>query len=284
MFFDLLDAKLRLFGGEAPAGDAAETGEKAPGAGSSMGGTKSDPGNARRDDTGENMAEGAPRDAAADKSGEAPAADDPKDERRRAFRELINGEYKDLYTEETQRIINKRFRETAELRERLDAARPLLDALCEKYGVRDGDVKKLVEALEKDAPSPPDLRDARELDGIKRGLIAEARELCERFPSFDPGREFSDPAFRAMIGSGVPMESAFKALRFDELLSGAVRKTAEEVRAAVVANVRARGVRPQENGVGSRSAFTVKEDVSRLTREERAEIARRVARGETVRF
>ena len=52
----------------------------------------------------------------------------------------------------------------------------------------------------------------------------------------------------------------------------------------VVDTIRAKGARPAENGTAAQSAFTVKDDVSKLTREDRAEIARRAARGDSISF
>ena len=52
----------------------------------------------------------------------------------------------------------------------------------------------------------------------------------------------------------------------------------------VTDNVRARGARPAENGVSSGSGFLVKSDVSKLTKKDRAEIARRAAHGEKIVF
>ena len=87
-----------------------------------------------------------------------------------------------------------------------------------------------------------------------------------------------------MLKSGVPVEHAYKVLHMDELMQNVVQTTAQRAEKRVVDNVRSRGTRPPENGTASRSAITVKDDVSRLTKADRAEIAKRVARGEIVKF
>ncbi len=84
-----------------------------------------------------------------------------------------------------------------------------------------------------------------------------------------------------MLRSGVPMEQAYKVMHFDELQE-ATKKAQEE---AIIANVKAKGTRPVENSTSSPSAsFTTKSDVHKLTKEDRAEIARRVMRGEKISF
>ena len=66
----------------------------------------------------------------------------------------------------------------------------------------------------------------------------------------------------------------------DDFLS----KATAQVEKTVTDNIRARGARPQENGAAPKSAVVVKDDVSKLTPADRAEIARRAAMGETITF
>ena len=52
----------------------------------------------------------------------------------------------------------------------------------------------------------------------------------------------------------------------------------------VVDGIRAKGARPAEVGMTSSSGFIIKDDASKLTRQDRAEIARRATMGEKIRF
>ena len=88
----------------------------------------------------------------------------------------------------------------------------------------------------------------------------------------------------AMLKTGLPMEHAYKVQHMDELIADARMTTAATVEKATIDNIRAKGARPQENGSSPQSAFTVKDDVSKLTKKDRAEIARRAARGERIEF
>ena len=60
--------------------------------------------------------------------------------------------------------------------------------------------------------------------------------------------------------------------------------TAKQVEQKLTNKIVANGARPTENGMTSQSASLTKSDVSQLTKADRAEIARRVARGEKIRF
>lgn len=59
---------------------------------------------------------------------------------------------------------------------------------------------------------------------------------------------------------------------------------AQTIESKVAKSIAANGARPTENGTGAQSAAVVKSDVSQLTRADRDEIRRRVARGEKIRF
>ena len=89
-----------------------------------------------------------------------------------------------------------------------------------------------------------------------------------------------NPDFLALLQRGVSVEQAYKVLHMNDFLS----KATAQAEKAVTDNIRARGARPPENGAATKSAVVVKDDVSKLTPADRAEIARRAAMGETITF
>ena len=113
---------------------------------------------------------------------------------------------------------------------------------------------------------------------------AEAAELQKTYPGFSLEAESQNQNFLNMLKAGVPMEHAYRVLHYDELMSGTVNKVAGDMQKAVTDHIRARGQRPAENGSFQSSPFTVKDDVSKLSKADRAEIAKRVARGERISF
>ena len=112
----------------------------------------------------------------------------------------------------------------------------------------------------------------------------EAEALKEKFPAFDLQAESQNKDFLNLLKSGVPMEHAYKVTHYEEIMQDTIRTTAADTEKKIVENVRAKGARPTENGTASRSSFTVKDDVSKLTKADRAEIARRVTAGERITF
>ena len=112
----------------------------------------------------------------------------------------------------------------------------------------------------------------------------EAKRVRTYYPSFDLQRESQNLQFVRLVENGVDMRTAYEALHQDDILGGAMQYTAQRISQQIANNIRARGMRPQENGMSARSAAVVKPDVRALSRSEREAISRRVLKGEKVSF
>nr|DAF46510.1 MAG TPA: hypothetical protein [Siphoviridae sp. ctdau33]DAG22000.1 MAG TPA: hypothetical protein [Bacteriophage sp.] len=242
---------------------------------------------------------------------------DALEAKKKAFRELINGEYKDLYTQETQRMIDRRFKEARENEKRMKSYQPVLDTLMERYGIDDGDAARLLEAVDNDhaywseaaeeaGMSEEQYKEFRRLKRENAELLrsqqeqqqneffraqgekwykeAEAMKGNPLYQGFDLMQELQNPEFLSLLKAGTPVEHAYRVLHFDELMGSAVQAAAASTEKKVADSVRAKGNRPNENGTNSNSAFVTKTDPSKLTRADFEEIERRVARGERISF
>ena len=69
---------------------------------------------------------------------ETPKEESPED-RQKAYQDLVKGKYKDLFTADTQRIINQRFKENKAQEETLAKQGKVLDFLMQRYDVKDLD-------------------------------------------------------------------------------------------------------------------------------------------------
>lgn len=334
----LLGIRLDLFDGGAAAGGAAGTGAAAPGdsgASGAQGDTKAAPAPTRRGKSGEfqnvifgKQAKPAAAGEGGDPEGQQPSSDagsdnnagvattsDTLEARRKAFQDLVNGEYKDIYTEETQRIIDRRFRETRNLEQQVGQYQPVIDMLMQRYKIGDGSMDKLSQAIENDdaywseaaeeagmsveqykqfqklqRENETLLRQQRQRQNDQRAQqqlqrwYGEAEQLKSLYPSFDLNAEVKNPQFISMLRAGVPVQHAYEVVHMAEIKAGVAAMQAKATEKQVVDGIRAKGSRPQENGTAAQSAFTVRDDVSKLSKQERAEIARRVARGEHIQF
>lgn len=230
------------------------------------------------------------------------------------YQEFRN-EFKAELDQDFQRVFNKRFGENKGLHEQLDAVSPIIDMLRDRYGVTDGDMDKLMAAMEEDdgywqeaadeqgmtveqykqfkryerenAELNQQIRAMQQQDAADNQLRQwwqQGEQLKQEYPSFDLDREAQNPEFLRLLRSGVPVDHAFKLLHMDEIMQGVAANTAKAAERQITANIRARGARPAEAGASGKASFTVKNDVSKLSKKDRAEIARRAMRGEKIEF
>ena len=240
---------------------------------------------------------------------------DTLEDKRRAYRAMVDGEYKDQYTEDTQRIIDRRFRETKNLEAQLSQQKPILDMLMQRYKIGDGDLSKLSAAIENDdaywseaaEEAGMSVEQYKQFQKLQRENLAlrqaqrqrqsqqaaqqqlqkwygEAEQMKADYPEFDLAAESKDHQFLSMLRSGVPVRLAYEVKHMDEIKAGVAQNTAKATEKQVVEGIRAKGARPAENGTSSQSAFVVKDDPSQWTKKDRAEVVKRAARGEKIKL
>ena len=113
----------------------------------------------------------------------------------------------------------------------------------------------------------------------------EADELTAQCPDFDLGAALNDTRFCALLRAGIDVRTAWFALHAQALLETACLRAGRSAEQRVSEHIRARGLRPVENGLGSGGAgIVVRPDVSRMSRADRAELAARAERGERVKL
>ena len=107
----------------------------------------------------------------------------------------------------------------------------------------------------------------------------EADELTAQCPDFDLGAALNDTQFCALLRAGVDVRTAWFALHAQALLEAACVRAGRSAEQRVAEHIRARGLRPAENGLGGGGAgIVVRPDVSRMSRADRAALAARGAR------
>lgn len=185
---------------------------------------------------------------------------------RRAEREeydrLIKTRFKDFYTEDTQKMINRRFKH--------------YKALAEKYKV-----------LEKSASS------AEKGAAMTRGELVERLrgsegELKSKFPNFSiekaqASEQFMTLARIAVENGSISFSQAYKLSHFDEIIASERERLEKEIEQRVLDRVRSNRSRAYENAVLPQTR-RLGLKASRLTRNERAELAKRAAKGEKIGF
>ena len=235
------------------------------------------------------------------------------------FEKLIKGQYKEQYDARMQDTIRNRLKgkdsQIAELTEKQNAATPIIELLAKKYGVDATDINALNKAIQDDDSyfeeealerglTVQQLKEIRKMErenaDLRRQMQAQqtqenanklytswmnqAEDAKKVYPSFDLKAEMQNPKFVDLLRSNVDVRTAYEVIHKDDIIHGAMQFTADTVKAKVAKDIAAQGARPAENGMSSGSPAVVKSDVSQLSRADRDEIRRRVARGEKIRF
>lgn len=298
----LYDAMLQIFDGAgAEAGSQAGPDSSQPGTG------ETEVLYGKQQDTGSDA--GSAQEETTEETTETP------EQREARYRSLMQGEFKDLYAKDTQRIINKKVRENKTLRDKMQQQSGVLDSLMARYGIEDGDLSKLQSALDSDEAywqvaaeqagmtkeqyktlmrtrqENIQLRSQRmsiEQEARTRQLVEswqqEAEQLRSIYPDFDLGKFLENPQNIEYMKHHVPMRMVYEYYNRDQINAGIAAQTAQRTEQAVVSNIRAKGARPKENGATPAPSAVIKDDVNALTNEDIDEIMRRVQRGEMISF
>ena len=254
----------------------------------------------------------------AEEKATSPAAEvveTPTEDRNAKFEALIKGEYKDLYDAKVQDTVQKRLKSTKETVEKYEALSPTLEMLAKKYGVNATDIKALTKAIEDDdsyyeqealekGVTVEQLKEIRKREKenaeLKRQMqeqerkenanklyaqwMEQEKQTKAIYPGFDLRTEMQNTKFLDLLRSNIDVRTAYEVVHKDDIIAGAMQFTAKTVEQKLTNKIIANGARPAENGNSSQGASVTKSDVSTLTKADRVEIARRVARGEKISF
>ena len=236
-------------------------------------------------------------------------------ERKEKFEQLIKGEFKDLYSQKIKEIISKRLKGVEELRDRLAETEDIIGILSEKYGTDTADLASLrskvmeddsllSEQAEKkglDVNSYRYIKNLEQENRYYKNQIARTREKAQMadaigrwhnetelvskdYPEFDITAELENAKFIQLIKNGVDMKTAYEVTHHNDIIEKIKKSTSEEAAKAAREQMQSVNSRPVENGLSAQSPAIFKTDISKLTPSQRAEIARRVAMGEQIKF
>ena len=251
-------------------------------------------------------------DTTAENTSEIPETDDNKQEM--SFDELIKDKYKSEFHSKVQGIINERFKETKQIEAQLENYKQMAEVISAKYGLKADDFDKLMSAIQDDdsfyeqrafesGMSVNDYREhlrqeekmnkvVKELEDLKaekqqeyiNQWEKEANELKQQIPDFDFDKELQNEKFNSLITFGWSLKDAYEAVHAKDIINKVVPKAVEQAKAKTVQSIRAKGLRPNENGITSNSPANIKNSVDKLDDKDFEEIKRRVRNGDKIKF
>lgn len=198
------------------------------------------------------------------------------------FDRLIRGPFKDQYNARVRDIVHKRLKGQQKTLEQYQALEPSLDLLAGQYGVEAKDLKALGEAITGDLQSrQPDHEQVMQQYDHWMGQAQQAREL---YPALELRQELRNPRFRELLQAGARVDEAYLVVHRDEIFPTIMRFSADAAREKLANRIAANDARPPETAMSTQSSAVVKQDVARMTRQQRQDIIRRVQKGEIIRF
>jgi hypothetical protein len=231
------------------------------------------------------------------------------------FEALIKGKFKAQYDARMQDTIQKRLKGSKETEQKFNEVAPILEILGKKYGVKATDISALSKAIEDDdsyyeaeaAERDMTVEQLKMFKKIERENSAYRQREIDRqnqenadrllkvwheqeeqtkkvYPNFDMAAELQNEQFRNLIENNVSVQAAYEVIHRDEIIPAAMQFAAQAVEQNISKKIAANGARPSENGMGGVASAVVKSDVSKLTKFDIDEVARRVARGERISF
>lgn len=235
------------------------------------------------------------------------------------FEKLIKGKYHDQFSRRTQGIIDNRFKQTKQLEKQNADLMEVLAPLFDKYGIENSDYSKLGEAIKGDSANflQQALENDMPVDAYRENFYAaranaqqqaeaqaqaeadqamenirkkftewtEAEKLIKNdFPDFDLRREINtNPAFKAAIEQGTPVDVAYYGTNFKNLATGMVAAAAQNAGKKAAQSIAQNAARPRETGtrVGT-GVNSVQKSVADMTEADILALMERAAKGEVI--
>ena len=243
---------------------------------------------------------------------------DAQGQQEETFESLIAGKYKQQYDSAVgaavQKAVKQRLKGQGQMKAQIDAMAPLIDQLGVLYGIDTSDPRKIdyaalaqrfgadnrlydAEAVER-GTTPDAVRSEyahrAETAGMRRQLqeyqIQETfanvragfeRDVAARYgANFD--EEMANADFARLIAANVPPKTAYEVVHMAEIQQAQAQAAANMARSNVMNTIQAQAARPDEIGGNAAGGELTRTDPRSWTKEQRADIIRRVQRGEKI--
>lgn len=225
-----------------------------------------------------------------------------------SFEKLIEGKYKAEFENAVNLKLSEKENSITELTQKLERQNTVFDALSAKYGKSIDDIEGILKAVSSDESY---FEEAAAREGITveqyknlrafeqmqkrnaeferaeqartqaekdiRAWFKECETLKEKYPGLDFQKEISNKDFIGLLKNGINFETAYKVIHADDIVAEAVTNAEKNA----VIKMQNKASRPLENGLNSSTGAVISTG-TKLTKQERADLARRAQRGEKI--
>lgn len=227
------------------------------------------------------------------------------------FENLIKGDYKKQYDDRVHKNISSKVAQINKLKAQNESYSPLIQELSMKYGITDGNVNSILEAVKNDNSSYEkeayeknmsidELKHLKQIEAENqeyKKMVKEAQDKAQvtkqietwqkqayEFsavnPSFDFKAEIANPEFMDLLQRGVDVRAAYNVVHLNDIVESAKQLSERQV----IDRVKSRNNRPSELTNTLSSNVTIKSDPNSLTDDDLENIAKLVGQGKKIVF
>ena len=228
---------------------------------------------------------------------------------------IRNNTHKAQFDADVQQIVQQRLKNSKEAEDKLGKLAPILESVAKKYGKDPSDIDGLIAAYNDDDSLYEEEAERRgipveALKTIKdlerkyeqsqavneqtaaqmrfqqhvQMLAQQAEQAKQVYPGLDLRAELANDTFRRLVSPevNVDVRTAYEVVHRAELQNAMMQMATQKTQQQVVNAIQAGQRRPVENGVQRAPGLDVRDDPSKWTKQDRAEVRRRVRNGERI--
>lgn len=236
-------------------------------------------------------------------TGDTKSLDAEGEKKTAEFEELIRNKYKKQFSDKVKSIISRRIKEVKSLKEKSQKDAATVEMIMKKFNIESDDTQEIERGIDKAMSETTDNKHAQlirklitENEFLKKEnqrkmyetkaksvadkIKAQTEETKKVYGDFDIKKELENPEFRRLIRAGVSVKNAYEVLNIDSILDNNSREAEKQV----LEQIRYKTNRPVENGSELSGGILLSNGISKLTKKQRAELAKRAASGEKIEF
>ena len=239
----------------------------------------------------------------APQSGEEKHFDAESDKKMTEFDELIRTKYKKQFSDKVKSIISRRIKEVKSVKEKAEKDAATVEMIMKKFNIKSDDTQEIERVIDETMTETTDTKHAQLIrrlimeneflkkdkekrmyesksQSVANKLKAQVEETKKIYSDFDIKKELENPEFRRLIKAGVSVKNAYEVANIDTILDSNSKKTEKNI----LDSIKSKSNRPVENGSDLTGGILLANGISKLTKKQRAELAKRASRGEKIEF